>query len=185
MEDIRIRNTWDYYLSLEGDLSNTSRYIEPFGQENVHSFEFAKILILACTELESVLKTICNEVDGNPGGTIADYKRTILGRYPKIVTAHVSVSRLGKDIYPFSGWDTGKLVWWNSYQAVKHNREEAFQDATYWNAVNALSALYIAIFYLAKVVSFPYNKLYGRYIDSPYCGNHLLLRPDEELPDFV
>ena len=49
-----INEIWNYYLTLEGDITNTSRFIEPSGQENVHSFEFAKILILACTELESV-----------------------------------------------------------------------------------------------------------------------------------
>ena len=44
-----INEIWNYYLTLEGDIANTSRFIEPSGQENVHSFEFAKILILACT----------------------------------------------------------------------------------------------------------------------------------------
>ena len=44
---------WNYFLSLENDLSNTSRYIEPSGQEEVHSFEFAKLIILSCTEAES------------------------------------------------------------------------------------------------------------------------------------
>lgn len=185
MESRRIDNIWDYYLSLEHDLSNTSRYIEPAGQENVYSFEFAKILILACTELESVFKSICLEIRGKTGATIADYKQVILGRYPKIVNTHVTVKRLGKDISPFSGWDTTKLSWWDSYQSVKHNREDSFQCATYWNAVNALSALYIAVFYLAATTDYPYNMLYGSYIDSPYCGNHCLLSPDEKLPDFV
>lgn len=55
---------WNYYLSLEKDLDNTSRYIEPKGQENVFSFEFAKPLVLSCTELESVLKLLCCECDG-------------------------------------------------------------------------------------------------------------------------
>lgn len=29
---------WNYYLSLEKDLDNTSRFIEPRGQENVFFF---------------------------------------------------------------------------------------------------------------------------------------------------
>lgn len=184
MEDIRIWNMWDYYLSLEEDLSNTSQYIEPLGQESVYSLEFAKILILACTELESVLKAICMEVDGNSGGSIGDYKKIVLRKYPRIVTARVTVRRLGKDIYPFDGWDAGKLDWWSSYQVVKHNREEFFQKATYWNAVNALSALYIAIFYLADTTSCPRDQFHGRYIDSPYCSNYLLIGFLEKLPDF-
>ena len=49
MTEKEINGIWYYYLSIEDDLSNTSKYIEPDGQENVHSFEFAKLLILACT----------------------------------------------------------------------------------------------------------------------------------------
>ena len=42
-----INGIWNYYLSLEKDLDNTSRYIEPKGQENVFSFEFG----VSCTRL--------------------------------------------------------------------------------------------------------------------------------------
>lgn len=185
MERKRIDCIWNYYLSLEYDLSNTSRYIEPAGQENVFSFEFAKILILACTELESVFKAICLEINGKTGGSIGEYKQAILDKYPKIVHTYVTVKRLGKDIYPFEGWDTGKLLWWDSYQMVKHSRESHFQNATYWNAINALSALYIAIFYLAATSDIPYNKYYGTYIDSPYCSGYLIATPGTKLPDFV
>lgn len=122
-----INEIWNYYLTLEGDIANTSRFIEPSGQENVHSFEFAKILILACTELESVFKLLCLEITGKqPEGTIGKYKETILGRYPRIVDAVVSVKRWGRTIAPFEGWDIGKLSWWNAYQEVKHNRGEYF-----------------------------------------------------------
>ena len=47
MDEKQLKNMWNYFLSLEQDLSNTSRFVEPQGQENVYSFEFAKILILA------------------------------------------------------------------------------------------------------------------------------------------
>ena len=65
MTEKEINGIWYYYLSIEDDLSNTSKYIEPDGQENVHSFEFAKLLILACTEIESVFKSICFEIEGS------------------------------------------------------------------------------------------------------------------------
>ena len=51
---------WNYFLSIEQDLANTSRYVEPRGQENVHSFEFAKIIILASIEAELItVSTSC------------------------------------------------------------------------------------------------------------------------------
>ena len=61
---------WNYYLSLERDISKTSNYVEPLGQENVYSFEFLKLLILSCTEVESVLKLLCKEL--NPNGKAGD-----------------------------------------------------------------------------------------------------------------
>ena len=53
MDEKTLHGMWNYFLMLENDLDNTSRYIEPQGQENVYSFEFAKLLVLACTEIES------------------------------------------------------------------------------------------------------------------------------------
>ena len=44
MPNAAVSNIWNYYLILEQDLSNTSRFIEPEGQDNVYSFEFARIL---------------------------------------------------------------------------------------------------------------------------------------------
>ena len=123
MDKKTLHGMWNYFLMLESDLDNTSRYIEPLNQENVYSFEFAKILILACTEVEAVFKAICHEIDDSQtAGDIGKYKSIILGRYPKIVNTKVSAKRLGRDIYPFAGWDRGPLLWWNGYNDVKHNR---------------------------------------------------------------
>ena len=96
-----INGIWNYYLSLEKDLDNTSRSIEPKGQENVFSFEFAKLLVLSCTELESVLKLLCYECSGENKGDIGKYKETVLTNYPKIVFAEVNIARWDETIRPF------------------------------------------------------------------------------------
>lgn len=180
-----INEIWNYYLTLEGDIANTSRFIEPSGQENVHSFEFAKILILACTELESVFKLLCLEITGKQQeGTIGKYKETILGRYPRIVDAVVSVKRWGRTIAPFKGWDIGKLSWWNAYQEVKHNRGEYFSGASYNNAVYALSALYISILYLARAANIDFADYTSNYIESDYSKTRLIFGATKKLPDF-
>lgn len=175
---------WNYYLSIENDLANTSRYIEPAGQEKVYSFEFAKILILACAEIESVFQVICLALDGKKVGDISEYKRIILSKYPKIVDATVSVSRLGKHIRPYSEWSSGPLSWWNAYQEVKHSRQSNFALATYWNALNAIAALYILIFYLAKIENFDFRGTDSQYIYSKYAGQLLACKAPEDLPDF-
>ena len=175
---------WNYYLSLESDLSNTSRYIEPAGQENTYSFEFAKIIILACTEVESVMRSICFELTNEEKGNIGEYKEVILARFPKIVTAHVSINRLGRDLVPFEGWDTGKLAWWDAYSTVKHNRGSGFKQANYINAVSALSALYIMIFYLAELCKIEFCSARNDYIQSDYACIALASPPPKQLPDY-
>lgn len=185
MTKTELSGIWNYYLSLETDLANTSQYIEPKGQEDVYSFEFAKILILSCTEVESVLKSICLAITGQqPSGDIGTYKRIVLENYPKIVKARVEVTRLGASITPFSEWETGKLSWWDAYQLVKHNRGSYFEQATYRHAVTAISALYVLIFYLAKIENLTFRDYDSKYIDSDYCYGHLLVSPSEPLPDF-
>ena len=185
MTEAELNGIWNYYLSLENDLAETPRYIEPAGQENVHSFEFAKLLILSCTEIESVFKMICREIVGQQvEGNIAVYKETILTKYPNIIQATVIVNRLGRNICPFAGWSDGRLPWWSAYQQVKHNRGNFFSEATYLNAVSAVAALYILIFYLAKILEISTQKFIGNYIDSEYCYGRLLLPPGMKLPDF-
>ena len=185
LDEKTLHGMWNYFLMLESDLDNTSRYIEPQGQENVYSFEFAKLLILACTEVESVFKSICFEIKQKQvPGNIGEYKATILGNYPKIVNATVKVKRLGKNIEPFSGWDTGPLPWWSAYNAVKHNRESSFSNATYINATTAISALYVLILYLAELTGIKFNGHESKYLDSDYVLGGILFGPFKKLPDF-
>lgn len=185
MEKTELNSFWNYYLSIENDLSDTSQFIEPNGQENVYSFEFAKLLILACTEVEAVFKAICLEINGKPGsGDIGEYKKAILTAYPRIVETEVSVDRLGRTIKPFDGWDKGKLCWWDAYQLVKHNRKSYFTEATYMNATMAISALYILIFYLSKITNISFSNYKSKYISSAYVNPYILCKADKELPDF-
>ena len=185
MKKEELDGIWNYYLSLESDLSNTSRYIEPLGQEEVHSFEFAKLLILACTEIESVFKAICCTIEGHKkAGNMGEYKDAIYGKYPKITEAVVSVARLGRLIKPFEEWAQGRLSWWDAYQQVKHNRGNAFCLATYRNATYAIAALYILIFYLAKITNLEIMDNKNQYIYSGYAHAVLSCLPPENLPDF-
>ena len=177
-------NMWNYYLTLEQDLSNTSKYVEPSSQETVFSFEFAKIIILANTEVETTFKSICKHITGEEKGSIADYKDVILKKYPLIVTAETTISRYGKTIKPFEGWDKGKLPWWDAYQHIKHGRGSHFSEANYINAAYSLAALYILILYLSKITNVKVEIHESSYISSKYCPPFLLCAPSKQLPDF-
>ena len=41
MDEDYIIDSWNYYLAIEQELANASRYVEPIDQEEVYSFEFA------------------------------------------------------------------------------------------------------------------------------------------------
>ena len=184
MTQTELENLWNYYLTLESDIANTSRYIEPDGQENVYSYEFAKLIILSCTEVENSLKTLCMEKIGKECGNISEYKNVVLNFFPKIVEAEVYVSRWAKSIQPFFGWNVGKLSWWEAYNDLKHNRGRNFKNATYENAVYSLAALYLLILYLAKVINARISNARGTYIISDYTDKYIVCSPIKQLPDF-
>ena len=183
MDKADLQIIYNYYVSLENDFSATSRYIEPKDQENVYSFEFSKLLILSCTEIETVLKRLCEEKSGKKCRNIREYRDTITKYFPKIVDAEVSIARWGRDIRPFKGWKEKPLKWWQAYGDVKHNPGNNFKKATYKNAVYALSALYVLILYLAKVYNISVD-MKTSYISSDYVYKYVVFDLVKPLPDF-
>ena len=186
MEKNELYEIWNYFLSLEKDFSETSRYIEPKGQEQTHSFEFAKILILACTEAESIIKKIAFICEGKTLGNMGEYKAFLMTKYCKIVTAEVGVSRLGRKICPFAEWkdDGKKLSWWEAYTNIKHHRAESFGEASYINACTAMCGLYILILYLSKITQIEIGTYNTIYFSSPYVPLFFVSKAPQNLPDF-
>lgn len=180
-----VKSIWYYYLALESDLKETSRYVEPVDQDKVYSIEFYKIIILAATECESIMKLLCKEFTGNEGGTISEYKMVLLANIPGICSAEVYIPRAkGMRLRPFDGWNGAPLKWWDIYQECKHSRHAHFKDANYETAVYAMGALYILIFYLYKKVGGDYTRLTDSdYIHSSYTSSFRITESgDEFLP---
>ena len=73
---------------------------------------------------------------------------------------------------------------WNGYNDVKHNRESNFTKATYINAVSALSALYILVFYLSKITGIEFKDYASQYFDSEYANGFFLHNSGKPLPDY-
>ena len=177
-------NYWYYFLSLEDDIASTSKYVEPSGQENVFSIEYSKILVLTCIEVESVIKQLSFEINNKKPGGIKSCVKTVLKEWPELPTASVFIARANKIIKPFEGLtvNSDKLDWWDSYCSVKHSRGHAFEKANYSNAIKALSALYILIFYLAEKTSIVFNSTASHYITSNYTPKGFLCAAPEKLP---
>lgn len=117
MDYWELTTCWNYFLSLDRDLNETARYIEPESQENTFSFEFYKIIMLGCAEIETAFKQVCKAIDSSKkSGSIDKYKEMILSRYPKIEDCEVVVRRWhSRAIRPFEGWSQGPLFWWNAF----------------------------------------------------------------------
>lgn len=186
MDVSELTNLWNYYMCLEKDLEATSRYIEPQGQEDTYSYEFCKIIILGCSEIENIFKMICLNIDNSKEcGNIGEYKGKILSKYPRIIETEVSIPRWNyTKVNPFKGWDSGPLDWWDVYTKLKHHRVSSMKIATYHNAVKVLSALYVLIAYLRKIFNLKVGFV-DNYIKSSYNGTPIFYVEDFcTIPDF-
>lgn len=128
------------------------RHIEP-SKENYQTYghKIRELLILTCTEIESgwraILEENTKEENRKKSYKTTDYFKVkeplhldewavVLKNYPDL-----------EPLSPFKEWDISKptqsLSWYNSYNAVKHNREAEFSKATLKNLLDAMAALHI------------------------------------------
>lgn len=79
---------WDYYIVLENDLLACRRYVE-FSASNfhTHSQEFMHLLFATCSEVEVVLKELCQQLGNKKAANMVDYRQTI--------EPHLALSTLG------------------------------------------------------------------------------------------
>ena len=60
---------WGYYLSIEKMLENTRQYVSPsYNNKDTYSDEFSKIILLSCSEIDSILKFLCESNGINKTG---------------------------------------------------------------------------------------------------------------------
>lgn len=140
---------WNYYLMLEEDLKNTQRYVEHCEDNcSTYSNEFAKIILLTCSEIEVILKKFGTiYVPTKALGNMKEYKENMLKSQPYIVKATTYIPYFS-GCCPFEGWESARLSWWDDYTSIKHNRTANFSKATLWNSIETLSALLVLLNYL-------------------------------------
>lgn len=134
-------------------LAELFTYIEP-SRPNDTTFGIAQreLLILACTEVETALRSIliANNATARGGGhrwTTADYYRLFsplrLAEWSVTLLAHTGYGVIS----PFASWEvarpTASLAWYDAYNAVKHDREANLPRATFANVVEAMAAVYV------------------------------------------
>jgi len=153
-----INHHWNYFLAIEKDLENLTRYIE-FSKNNLqtYSIEIAHILLSSSSEVDVMLKQFCKLIEPNAHPErINDYKSIILSSGSDIVNQKILISRYGLEYKPFENWiiNDENSDWWKSYNKVKHNRNSFYHQANLQNVANSVGALLLVnILYYEKLFS--------------------------------
>ena len=142
---------WRYYSYIEKDLIKLSRFID-LDEENfkVFSDEIHKQLITIGIEFENISRNLCdfNNINLPKHSNINDFKSW----FPKdIENAEVILIFSQKEIsfFPYKEHD-GKLLWWNSYNSIKHNRNYNYKKIFLKDLLNGLAALFYAEMFFIK-----------------------------------
>ena len=136
---------WRYFLALEREYVDALRYVEPTSaQQGVYSFEFARLLLLLCSELDVVFKVACDKVDpACAADSIGKYFPCLDEKY-NLASETVRVDRYSSQVIPFENWGPNSPpAWWTAGSKVKHRRHEYFHLATIGNALHALCGLFV------------------------------------------
>src|SRR5688572_10687644 len=148
------KHYWNYFLALEKDLENGSRYIE-FSRDNLstYSIELTHILLSASSEVDVIMKQLCFLIDPvQEASNINHYKDLIQSYLPDIINEEVTIDRFGLSFKPWENWNGAQNPdWWRSSNNVKHQRNNHFAEAYLQNTINAVGALLLAVNYYCKL----------------------------------
>lgn len=141
---------WNYFIALEQDLAKVSRFIE-FSELNfeTYSIELAHLLLAASSEVDVVLKALCNLKNPNKNhGNIDQYQETIKAVLPGLINEKSFIPRYGLELKPWDNWNgDDNPLWWRSYNNVKHERNKYFHEANLKNTINSVAALGLVVLY--------------------------------------
>lgn len=187
---------WDYFVNIENDLINTIKYVEPVKENfNTYSVEFAKIINIACSEIDVLMKEICNKIEGKErfgkksnNGNINEYKKIIIARFPNIVNSELIIPKGKFLITPFGSWEESKLSWWSDYQQIKHHRNSDYSLANLKNAIFSVGALKILNLYWLRMNNSNKKCLANKNSElfiSKYTKDVMFLSDNVDLDDYI
>lgn len=140
---------WNYFLAVEAELATCTRYVE-FTENNYtcYSNEFAKLILLAASEVDSIFYELCKYISPSAkADRINKYYSVLAEKYPFITNCEVFISRHQLVLKPWDGWSTSQTPnWWSkSYNKLKHERISHLSTATLESALNAVGAQFLAL----------------------------------------
>jgi len=159
------KHHWNYFLAIEKDLENLSRYIE-FASENLGTFsiELTHILLSASSEVDVIMKQLCSLISPTQAtNNINEYKNIIQMHIPTFINEEIYIDRFGLSYKPWDNWrGAHNPDWWRSYNKVKHQRNSYFNEANLQNTINAVGALHLTVVYYYK---YAFSNEAGHQID--------------------
>ncbi len=171
---------WNYLIALEQDLEKLARFIE-FSEPNfsTYSIELAHLLLAASSEVDVVLKAICNlKKPGTDHHNINEYRKTIKAELVDLINEKCFIHRYGLELEPWSNWNgESNPAWWRSYNNVKHQRDEHFNEANLKNTLNAMAGLSLVILYY-------YREVFSQENAHAFRDVTRKLRPETSLIEF-
>lgn len=193
---------WNFFISLEHDLEEISRYIE-FSENNfqTYSIELARLLLAASSEVDVVAKQLCKLLDPeSTANDICNYRKVIISKCPNFPDEIIFIERYGLSSQPWLNWAKDMSPdWWKSYNNVKHQRDSYYPEANLKNAIDALGALLILLFYYYSIPSVQNNpriqsdEVMGKLtpqstlmrLDDIYYPSHILFNTGHLLSDTI
>jgi len=182
-----VRPHWNYFLALEKDLESVSQYVE-FCKDNLdtYSIKLAHLLLSSASEIDTVAKCVCSIIDPKAKPKNIDQYRKIIRSAEETETGMggfakgpppvlpdnqkhrmsdliVILPRYNMFLTPWKTWAEDKNpAWWQSYNNVKHERNNHFNEATLGNVLYSVSAL-LCINYIYCRFELSKDKQHFRY----------------------
>lgn len=145
---------WDYFLTLEQDIINLSRFIE-LSEKNfsTYSIELTHLLLSISSEVDVVSKILCDEFrTTKKPDNMNTYRELICKNINYFSTQTVYIVKNNLVLQPWIEWDSGNNPsWWKSYNKVKHERNINFEEANLKNVLYSISGLFILHVYLKNI----------------------------------
>jgi len=144
---------WNYFIALESDVENLSRYIE-FTTDNfpTYSIELSRMLLSVCSEFDVIAKILCKrEYPQKKAENITDYCSILTNKIPALHNIKVFIPRHGLELTPLYNWKNNSTPdWWHGYNNVKHERNLYYKDANLKNLLNSMAGLFLFLLYLYR-----------------------------------
>ena len=140
---------WNYYLLLEKDLERCFRFVPPIQAHwSVYSDEFARIILMAATEIENALNDFAfwTLTTPRPSSILKyfDYANAI---YPQFCEMELLIPRYSIGFKPWDGWSSSSAPdWWSfGYNKIKHDRMNHPDAPTLIRAMKSVGALQVLL----------------------------------------